>query len=250
MRLSNATVQTLQRREKARELARTNPSAAAALTELERSQNVEDPADEGTRVLRHCDQYEVNGSEVEIKMKLEPSEDAPVQIPAVDCTMPELEDWRFEFGRSYHDQEEEPTSPGFGRLDSDADSGDDLAPMLSYERYPFADFSGFCQALGKNLSSPESSQSCFANDEIASQSSSGRGEELERMFSTKALEGALYGSTSPDDAERLWQWVEELNFDEGECETTDEASELSCSGFKFDEEVKQMFSAEAWEGML
>jgi len=92
LRLSNATVQTLQHREQARELARTNPSAAAALIELERSQNVEDPADERTRALRHCDWYEVNGAEVEIEMKLVPGEDALVQIPAVDCTMPELED--------------------------------------------------------------------------------------------------------------------------------------------------------------
>jgi len=70
------------------------------------------------------------------------------------------------------------------------------------------------------------------------------------MFSTRALKGALYGSTTPDDAERLWQWIEELNFDEGECETTDEASELSRSSLEFDQEVKQMFTAEAWEGML
>jgi len=168
LRLSNATVQMLQRREKARELARTNPSASAARAELERSEDVEDPADERTRVLRHCDRYKVNGAEVEIKMRLEPGEDALVQILAVDCTMPELEDWRFEFGKSYHEQEEEPRSPGFGRPDDDADSSDNLAPMLSYERYPFADFSRFCHALGKKLSSPEFSQSCSENDEIAS----------------------------------------------------------------------------------
>jgi len=213
---------------------------------------VENPADGHIRLSKHRNQYQVNGSEVDIEMKLEPGEDALVQIPAIDCMMPELEHWKFQFGKSCHDQDEEPTSPGIGYVDNERDSDHELVPMLWHERSPFADFSGFGQALGEDLSSSCSSGSCPERNEIASQSTSGRGEEMKRMFSREALEGALGGSVALKEPERLWQWLEELDFDEGEDETMDKAfgsTGPSCASFVIDEDVKQMFSPEAWEEM-